>query len=29
MVVVTKDLMQSMPDLEKDWKNGEAKNGRK
>ena len=28
-IVITKSLMQNMPDLEKDWKNGETKNGTK
>ena len=28
-IAITKSLMQNMPDLEEDWKNGEAKNGRK
>ena len=28
-IVITKSLMQNMPDLEKEWKNGETKNGTK
>ena len=27
-VTIKKSLMQNMPDLEEDWKNGEVKNGR-
>ena len=28
-IVITKSLMQNMPDLEKEWKNGETKNSTK